>query len=77
VTSAFFFALMFCFKGTVSPDFLLQIFSRIVFPQASENPQILGLKKFVTFADLPHVGQFADLRFAETIFFAICGFVIC
>ncbi len=68
---------MFCFKGTVSQDFLLQVFSWIVFPQASENPQILGLTKFVTFADLPHVGQFADKPFADPIFFAICGFVIC
>jgi hypothetical protein len=30
-------------------------------PKGSENPQICGLKKFVTFADLPHLGQFADL----------------
>jgi hypothetical protein len=66
---------MFCLKGTVSQDFLLQVFSRIVFPQASENPQILGLTKFVTFADLPHVGQFAicgpnifcDLRICDLL----------
>jgi hypothetical protein len=60
---------MYSFKGTVSQDFLLQ-----VFPQASENPQIFGLAKFDTFVDLQHVGQFADLRFADPIFFAICGF---
>jgi hypothetical protein len=53
---------MFCFKETVSQDFLLQVFSWIIFPQAYENPQIFGLKKFVTFADLSHVGQFVDLR---------------
>jgi hypothetical protein len=37
---------MFCSKGTVSQDFLLQVFSWIIFPQASENPQICGLTKF-------------------------------
>jgi hypothetical protein len=31
-------------------------------PQASKNLQIFGLTKFVTFVDLSHVGQFADLR---------------
>ena len=66
---------MFCFKGTVSQDFLLQVFSWIIFPQASKNPQICGLTKFVTFADLPHVGQFGG--FADPIFFAICRFAIC
>jgi hypothetical protein len=45
----------------VSQDFLLQVFSWIIFPQASENPQICGLAKFVDLrADLPHVGQFGD-----------------
>ncbi len=42
-----------------------------------ENPQNWGLTKFFTFADFPHVWQFADLRFADPIFFAICGFAIC
>jgi hypothetical protein len=41
------------------------------------NPQIFGLTKFVIFADLPQVWQFADLPFADPIFFAICGFKIC
>jgi hypothetical protein len=68
---------MFCFKGTLSQDFPLQVFSGIIFPQTSENPQICGLTKFVTFADLPLVWQFADLRFADPLFFAICGFAIC
>ncbi len=63
---------LFCFKGTVSQDFLLQVFSWTIFPQACENQQICGLTKFVTFADFSHVGQFADL-----IFFAICRFAIC
>ncbi len=27
-----------------------------------ENPQMCGLTKFVTFAGLLHLGQFADLR---------------
>jgi hypothetical protein len=71
--SAFLCALMFCFKGAVSQDFSLQVFF-IIFPQDSENLQICGLTKLVTFADLPHVGQFANLRFANPIFFAICGF---
>ncbi len=56
--------LMFCFKGTVPHDFLLQVFLGIIFPQTSENPQICRLTKFVTFVDLPHVWQFAG--------FAIC-----
>jgi hypothetical protein len=36
------------------------------------NPQICGLTKFVIFADLPHVWQFANLQFVDPIFFAIC-----
>jgi hypothetical protein len=52
---------MFCFKGTLSQDFPLQVFSGIIFPQTSENPQICGLTKFFTFEDLLHVWQFADL----------------
>jgi hypothetical protein len=60
---------MFCFKGTVSQDFLLQVL--FIFPQASENPQICGLKKFVTFADFDLQTQyFCDLRFADQI---CCG----
>ncbi len=55
---------MFCFQGTVSQDFSFRFFSWIIFPQASENPQICGLTKFVTFVDLPPVGQ-------------VCGFEIC
>ncbi len=35
--SAILCALMFCFKGTVSQDFLIQFFSWIIFPQAPEN----------------------------------------
>jgi hypothetical protein len=42
-----------------------------------ENPQTCGLPDFVRFADLPQKRQFADLRLADPIFFAICGFVIC
>jgi hypothetical protein len=68
---------MFCFKGTVSQDFMLQVFSVIIFLQASENPQICGLTKFVTFADLPHVWQIKDLQFLDPTFFAIRGFAIC
>ncbi len=33
------------------------------------NPQICGLTKFVIFADLPHVWQFANLQFVDPIFF--------
>jgi hypothetical protein len=61
----------------VSQDFLLQVFLLTIFPQAFENPQIWGLTKFVTFADPVHVWQFADLGFADPIFFAIFGFAIC
>jgi hypothetical protein len=69
---------MFCLKGTVSQDFLLSgFFHEIIFPQASGNSQICGLTKFVTFADLPHVWQFADLQIADPIFFAIFKFAIC
>ena len=75
--SAFFCALMFRFKGTVSQDFCFRLFSWIIFPQAYENPQICGLAKFFTFADLSHMWQFVDLGFADPIFFAICIFVIC
>ncbi len=35
-------------------------------------PQICGLTKFVIFADLPHVWQFANLQFVDPIFVAIC-----
>ena len=36
------------------------------------NPKTCGLTKFVIFADLPHVWQFANLQFVDPIFFAIC-----
>jgi hypothetical protein len=130
-TSAFLCALMFRFKGTVSQDFLLQVFFMNHFPTSlwnyhqdhfkclqkfwryshvkvnhlyqwhrryrccccyrrqifrgersgnkfrnlvhqTANPQICGLTKFVIFADLPHVWQFANLQFVDPIFFAIC-----
>ena len=35
------------------------------------NPQICGLTKFVIFADLPHMWQFANLQFVDPVFFAI------
>jgi hypothetical protein len=38
------------------------------------NPHICGLKYF---ADLPQMWHLGDLRFAEPIFFVICGGVIC
>ncbi len=44
--------------------------------QASGNSQICGLTKFVTFANLPHVWQFADLQISDPIFFAIFKFAI-
>jgi hypothetical protein len=62
---------MFCFKGTVSQDFLLQVFSGIIFPQASENPQICGFTIFVTFADLLLEWQFAGPIFVAIFLFAI------
>ncbi len=67
--SAFLCALMFCFKGTVSQDFSIRFLSWIIFPQASENPQICGLTKFVTFVDLPPVRKVCR--------FEICGPNIC
>ncbi len=67
----------FALKGQCHKIFCSRFFSGIIFPQASENPQICGLTKLVTFADLPHVWQFADLQFAVPIFFAIRGFAIC
>ncbi len=44
-------------------------FRNLVYKTA--NPQICGLTKFVIFADLPHVWQFANLQFVDPIFFAI------
>ncbi len=72
----------FALKGQRHRIFCFRFFSEIIFLQTSKNPQICGLTKFFTFADFPHVWQFADLRFADLrfadpIFFAICGFVIC
>ncbi len=70
--SAFLCVLMFCFKGKMSQDFLLQIFFH-----ESSSPKPLKIRKFVdffTFVDLPHVWQFADLRLADPLFFAICRF---
>ncbi len=67
----------FALKGQCHKIFCFIFFSWIIFPQASENPQICGLTKLVTFADLPHVRQFAKLQFADPIFFAICGFAVC
>ncbi len=45
--------------------------------QQAANTKICGLTKFVIFANLPHVWQFANLLFVDPIFFAICRFVIC
>jgi hypothetical protein len=42
-------------------------FAEVGGPQIA-NPQICGLTKFVTFADLPQMWQFADLQFAYPIF---------
>ncbi len=67
---------MFCFKGTVSQDFLLQVFSWIIFSQASENPQICGLTNLLHLRTFHMRGnlricepdnflQFADLQFAD------------
>jgi hypothetical protein len=47
--------------------FCFRFFAGIIFPQTSENPQICGLTKFVTFTDLPHVWQFADLRICDLL----------
>ncbi len=67
--SAFLCALMFSLMGQCHKIFSFRFFSWIILPQASENPQICELTKFVTFADLPHVWQFGDLRIADPIFF--------
>ncbi len=64
----------FALNGQCHKIFCFKFFSWIIFPKASENPQICGLTKFLTFVDLPHMRQFADLRFGDRIFFAICGF---
>ncbi len=48
-----------------------KIFSSGFFHESS-SPKPLKIHKFVTFADLPHVWQFAVLWFADPIFFAIC-----
>ena len=52
-------------------------FAEVGGPQIA-NPQICGLTKFVTFADLPQMWQFADLQFAYPIFlrFADPNFVV-
>ncbi len=65
----------FALKGQCHKIFCFRFFSWITFSQASENPQICGRTKFVTFADLPHVWQFADLRFADPDIF--CDLRIC
>ncbi len=67
----------FALKGQCHKIFCFRFFLWIIFLQASENPQIWGLTKFVTFADLPNVWQFVDLRLADSILFAIFGFAIC
>ncbi len=64
---------MFCFKGTVSQDFWLQVFSWIIFPQASENPQFCGLTFYICGPSTCG----AICGFADPIFFAICEFAIC
>ena len=63
-------------RNSVTRFFAFRFFSWIIFPQASGNPQICVLTKFVTFADLPHVWQFADLQISDPLFFAIFKFAI-
>ncbi len=67
----------FALKGQCHKIFCFRFF----YLSSSSNPlkirKFKGLTKFVTFADLLRVWQFADLRFADPIFFAICGFAIC
>ncbi len=58
----------FALKGQCHKILCSRFFSGIIFPQASENPQICGLTKFVTFADLPHVWHIADLQFSDSTF---------
>jgi hypothetical protein len=57
---------MFWFKGTVSQDFLNESSS----PKPLKIRKFVDLQtKFVTFADLPHVWQFGDLRCVDPVFF--------
>jgi hypothetical protein len=64
-------------RDRVTRFFAFRFFSWIIFPQASGNLQICGLTKLVTFADLPHVWQFAVFQISDPIFFAIFKFAIC
>ncbi len=59
----------FALKGQCHKIFSFKFFSWIIFPQSSENLHICELTQFVTFAGLRHVWQFADLQFADPIFF--------
>jgi hypothetical protein len=65
---------MFCFKGTVSQDFSFRFFHEL------SSPKPLKIRKFVDLQNLLHLwtfrlwGKFAELGFADPIFFAICGF---
>jgi hypothetical protein len=56
------------------PVFTISIDPKVGGPQTA-NLQVCGF--FYRFADIPQVWHFVDFRFANHIFFAICGFSIC